>query len=77
MNGYPRFGWVDILRFQQEVEKLKDLAVSEDKIKRTELRRIKSEKGFKNVDNILKTSCSQDYIHKKKTGWSDLQRSVW
>ena len=105
MNGYPRFGWVDILRFQHsmplnlrddfengnvitvhgildrtltnkgliqivlkvtEVEKLKDLAVSEDKIKRTELRRIKSEKGFKNVDNILKTSCSQDYIHKKK-----------
>lgn len=60
-----------------EVEKLKDLTVSEDEIKRTELRRIKSEKGFKNVDNILKTSCSQDNIHKKKTGWSDLQRSVW
>ena len=60
-----------------EVEKLKDLTVLEDEIKRTELRRIKSEKGFKNVDNILKTSCSQDNIHKKKTGWSDLQRSVW
>ena len=29
---------------------------------------VKSEKGFKNVDNILKTSCSQDYIHKKKQG---------
>ena len=38
-----------------EVEKLKELAVSEDEIKRTELRRIKSEKGFKNVDNILES----------------------
>lgn len=70
-------GLIQIVLKVTEVEKLKDLAVSEDEIKRTELRRIKSEKGFKNVDNILKTSCSQDYIHKKKTGWSDLQRSVW
>lgn len=61
-------GLIQIVLKVTEVEKLKDLAVSEDKIKRTELRRIKSEKGFKNVDNILKTSCSQDYIHKKKTG---------
>ena len=24
MNGYPRFGWVDILRFQQSAEEIKD-----------------------------------------------------
>lgn len=59
-------GLIQIVLKVTEVEKLKDLAVSEDKIKRTELRRIKSEKGFKNVDSILKTSCSQAYIHKKK-----------
>ena len=70
-------GLTQIVLKVTEVEKLKDLTVSEDEIKRTELRRIKSEKGFKNVDNILKTSCSQDYIPKKKTGCSDLQRSVW
>ena len=69
--------WRKIVLKVTEVENLKDLAVSEDEIKRTELCRIKSEKGFKNVDNILKTSCSQDYINKKKPGWSDLQRSVW
>ena len=61
-------GLIQIVLKVTEVGKLKDLAVSEDEIKRTELRRIKSEKGFKNVDNILKTSCSQDYIHKKKQG---------
>ena len=54
-------GLIQIVLKVTEVEKLKDLAVSEDEIKRTELRRIKSEKGFKNVDSILKTSCSQDY----------------
>ena len=70
-------GLIQIVLKVTEVENLKDLAVSEDEIKRTELHRIKSEKGFKNVDNILKTSCSQDYINKKKPGWSDLQRSVW
>ena len=70
-------GLIQIVLKVTEVENLKDLAVSEDEIKRTELRRIKSEKGFKNVYNILKTSCSQDYIHKKEPGWCDLQRSVW
>ena len=35
------------------VEKLKELAMSEDEVKRTELRRIKCEKGFTNVDSIL------------------------
>ena len=43
-----------------EVEKIKELAVSEDEIKRTELRRIKSEKGFKNVDSILESLLFQD-----------------
>ena len=43
-----------------EVEQIKELAVSEDEVKRTELRRIKSEKGFKNVDSILETLLFQD-----------------
>ena len=43
-----------------EVEKIKELAVSEDEIKRTELRRIKSEKGFKNVDSLLESLLYQD-----------------
>ena len=42
------------------VEKLKELAMSEDEVKRTELRRIKSEKGFKNVDSILESLLYQD-----------------
>ena len=48
-------GLIPIVLKVTEVEKLKELAVSEDEIKRTELRRIKSEKGFKNVDNILES----------------------
>ena len=48
-------GLIQIVLKVTEVEKLKELAVSEDEIKRTELRRIKSEKGFKNVDNILES----------------------
>lgn len=48
-------GLIQIVLKVTEVEKLKDLAVSEDEIKRTELRRIKSEKGFKNVDNDFLT----------------------
>ena len=43
-----------------DVEKLQDLAMSEDEIKRTELRRIKSDKGFKNVDNILESLLYQN-----------------
>ena len=65
-------GLIQIVLKVIDFEKIKELALSEDEVKRAEFRRIKSEKGFKNVDNILKTSCSQDYIHKKKTGWSDL-----
>ena len=34
--------------------------MSEDEVKRTELRRIKSEKGFKNVDSILESLLYQD-----------------
>ena len=36
------------------------IQISEDEIKRTELRRIKSEKGFKNVDSILESLLFQD-----------------
>ena len=61
----------------KEFSKIYAVDMEQPRIKAPELRRIKSEKGFKNVDNILKISCSQDYIHKKKPGWSDLQRSVW
>lgn len=53
-------GLIQIVLKVTEVEKLKELAVSEDEIKRTELRRIKSEKGFKNVDNILESLLYQD-----------------
>lgn len=42
------------------VEKLKELAMSEEEVKRTELRRIKSEKRFKNVDSILEFLLYQD-----------------
>ena len=48
-----------------EVEMIKEVAVSEDEIKRTELRRIKSEKGFKNVDNILESLLYQDKRDRK------------
>ena len=53
-------GLIQIVLKVTEVEKIKDLAVSEDEIKRTELRRIKSEKGFKNVDSILESLLYQD-----------------
>lgn len=56
-------GLIQIVLKVTDVEKIKELALSEDEVKRAELHRIKSEKGFKNVDNILKASCSQDYIH--------------
>ena len=53
-------GLIQIVLKVTEVEKIKELAVSEDGVKRTELRRIKSEKGFKNVDSILETLLFQD-----------------
>ena len=53
-------GLIQIVLKVTEVEKIKELAVSEDEIKRTELRRIKSEKGFKNVDSILESLLYQD-----------------
>ena len=53
-------GLIQIVLKVTEVEKIKELAVSEDEIKRTELRRIKSEKGFKNVDSILESLLFQD-----------------
>lgn len=53
-------GLIQIVLKVTEVEKIKELAVSEDEVKRAELRRIKSEKGFKNVDSILETLLFQD-----------------
>ena len=53
-------GLIQIVLKVTGVEKIKELAVSEDEIKRTELRRIKSEKGFKNVDSILESLLYQD-----------------
>ena len=53
-------GLIQIVLKVTEVEKIKELAVSEDEIKRTELRRIKSEKGFKNVDSLLESLLFQD-----------------
>ena len=53
-------GLIQIVLKVTAVEKIKELALSEDEIKRTELRRIKSEKGFKNVDSILESLLYQD-----------------
>ena len=53
-------GLIQIVLKVTAVEKIKELAMSEDEIKRTELRRIKSEKGFKNVDSILESLLYQD-----------------
>ena len=53
-------GLIQIVLKVTEVEKIKELAVSEDEVKRAELRRIKSEKGFKNVDSILESLLFQD-----------------
>ncbi len=57
-------GLIQIVLKVTAVEKLKELAMSEDEVKRTELRRIKSEKGFKNVDNILESLLYQDKLPK-------------
>ncbi len=53
-------GLIQVVLKVTAVEKIKELAISEDEIKRTELRRIKSEKGFKNVDSILESLLYQD-----------------
>ena len=53
-------GLIQVVLKVTDVEKIKELAVSEDEIKRAELRRIKSDKGFKNVDNILESLLYQD-----------------
>lgn len=46
-------GYIQILLNVSRLEKVKDIAISEDEIKRAELRRIKEQKGYKNVDSIL------------------------
>ena len=53
-------GLIQVVLKVTNVEKIKELAVSEDEVKRTELRRIKSEKGYKNVDSILETLLYQN-----------------
>lgn len=53
-------GLIQVVLKVTDVEKIKELAVSEDEVKRTELRRIKSEKGYKNVDSILETLLYQN-----------------
>lgn len=61
-------GLIQIVLKVTEVEKLKDLTVSEDKIKRTELRRIKSEKGFKTSITSLKPLVAKTISIRKKQG---------
>ena len=46
-------GYIQILLNVSRLEKVKDIAISEDEIKRAELRRVKEQKGYKNVDSIL------------------------
>lgn len=53
-------GMIQVVLKVTDVEKIKELAVSEDEVRRAELRRIKSEKGFKNVDSILESLLFQD-----------------
>ena len=48
-------GLIQIVLKVSDVEKTKELSISEDEIKRAEIRRIKAEKGFKNVDGILES----------------------
>lgn len=53
-------GLIQIVLKVTGVEKIKELAISEDEIKRSELRRIKTDKGFKNVDSILESLLYQN-----------------
>lgn len=46
-------GYIQILLHVTRIDKVKELAMSEDEMKRAELRRIKEQKGYKNVDSIL------------------------
>ena len=46
-------GFIQILLSVTRIDKIKELAISEDEIKRVELRRIKSERGYRNVDSLL------------------------
>lgn len=53
-------GLIQVVLKVTDVEKIKELVVSDDEIKRADLRRIKSDKGFKNVDNILESLLYQN-----------------
>lgn len=47
------YGFIQILLHVTRVDKVKELAISEDEVKRAEFRRIKGERGYKNVDGLL------------------------
>lgn len=46
-------GYIQILLNVTRIDKVKEIAISDEEIKRAELRRIKEQKGYKNVDSIL------------------------
>ena len=46
-------GSIQILLNVTRIDLIKELAISEDEVKRAEFRRLKSERGYKNVDSIL------------------------
>lgn len=46
-------GYIQILLNVSRIDKVKEIAISDEEVKRAELRRIKEAKGYKNVDSIL------------------------
>ncbi len=48
-------GSIQILLNVTRINKVKEIAISDEEVKRTEFRRIKSERGYKNVDAILES----------------------
>lgn len=53
-------GSIQILLNVSRIDKVKELAISEDEVKRAEYRRIKGERGYKNVDSILEAKLFTD-----------------
>lgn len=52
-RNITNYGAIQILVKISRVEKVKEIVISEDEVKRAELRRKKEELGYKNVDGIL------------------------
>jgi len=46
-------GYIQILLNVSRIDKVKEIAISDEEVKRAELRRIKEQNGYKNVDSIL------------------------